>query len=748
MVKRLLLLLLPCATLASAQSAEQFITWGDNAMRLEDRYGASRFYKEALDQDPGRMELQWKYAEACRLSNQYPEAAAYYEKVQRKDVGGRAHPEALHWLAEMQLCSGDYDAAQKSWAKVKQHAKDSTTFLGRRARNALQGIALAKRMMAAPEEVAVEHVAMPVNSYDSEFAPSIGPDSALYFTSLRGDVNDEGEVLDTTTYRIGLYRAAMHGTQPDAPLPLLADAAVQRANPAWAADGKRFFFTAVGMDGRRSIHMSTWTNGVFGPPVALGGAVASGNASQPAFAVIDGHEQLFFTSDRDGGQGGLDIWVGELRGTDVVNVHEAGPAINTLGNECCPFYDAVQQKLYFSSDFLPGLGGYDNFMSAHGPQGWTAPVNFGYPLNGPANDLYPSFDATTMSGWFTSNRAGSFAKKGETCCNDLYRYRYPHSMPPVVKPEPKDTIPPAASTEVAQKRLTSLREKLPIRLYFHNDEPGPRSWDTTITATYAETYTAYKALVPDYHAAWKGSSSGTNAIDAFFRDEVDHGFAQLNDFIALLEQAMQEGQRIELQVRGFASPLAKSDYNRNLSLRRIQSMVNYLRSVHGGKLVPYLDGTAVNGGRLFIRKSPFGEGRSAAGISDQLTDLKNSVYGVGASLERRIEIEQVLLVEEPQATPTTQDIGHSRQEQPRDVAFVVRNTTALPLTFVDSNVSCDCVSAKLPAEPVPPFGTGTIVVHFNGHAPVGPLERVVTVVTDGTPRIIQLTITGIIDPAR
>ena len=51
------------------------------------------------------MELQWKYAEACRLSNQYPQAAESYEKVWRKDLG-RSHPEALRWLGEMQLCSG------------------------------------------------------------------------------------------------------------------------------------------------------------------------------------------------------------------------------------------------------------------------------------------------------------------------------------------------------------------------------------------------------------------------------------------------------------------------------------------------------------------------------------------------------------------------------------------------------------------------------------------------------------------
>jgi len=87
---RLRSLLLPWLALASmhlsGQSVEQWTAWGDAALERNDRYGASRFYAEALNLEPGRMELQWKCAEACRLSNQYAKAAELYEKVHRKDL--------------------------------------------------------------------------------------------------------------------------------------------------------------------------------------------------------------------------------------------------------------------------------------------------------------------------------------------------------------------------------------------------------------------------------------------------------------------------------------------------------------------------------------------------------------------------------------------------------------------------------------------------------------------------------------
>ncbi|HEY0976091.1 MAG TPA: hypothetical protein VGE21_01365 [Flavobacteriales bacterium] len=630
----LLSFLLLCTFALRAQNATQFTTWGDNAMRLNDPYGASRFYNEALGLEPGLLELQWKYAEACRTSNQYREAADHYNKVFRKDQG-RRYPEALRWLGEMQLCTGAYPEAEKTWAKVKQKERDKGSVIAQRADHALAGCKLA--LVPANDSVVVEHLQEPINTVDSEFGARIGPDSLLYFTSLRGEVDADGEVIDTLNYRAGIMRTTVDGSQKD---PEWLDPArpVNEANSAWSLDGRWQYFTRCVPGAPCIIHVLAADAQDRNAAVPLKGIGTDVMSTQPMVAYVAGRQTLFFTSDRAGGKGGLDLWQAPLD-DDGIGAPQALVTLNTPGNEVTPYFDAVRGKLLFASDFLPGLGGYDLFTSARGTDGtYGAPQHLEQPFNSPANDLYPTFDAHTMSGWFTSNRVGSFADKGETCCNDLYRFRYPGFRPP--PPVPVDT--PDVPVPV---RITSLREKLPIRLYFHNDEPDPRSWETTTSSDYEQTYIAYKALVPDYTAAWKDRPEGTRAIDDFFTQQVDHGFAQLNDFIALLEQALKEGQRIELQVRGFASPLAKSDYNSNLSLRRIESMVNYLRRVDNGILVPYLDRTAENGGRLTIVKQPFGKSRADALVSDRLDDLRNSVYGVGASLERRIEIEQVLLGE-------------------------------------------------------------------------------------------------------
>lgn len=621
-----LLLLLLSGLSAMAQSADQFTRWGDAAMRSNDAYGASRFYADALDLEPGLLDLQWKFAEACRGCNRYTEAAAAYGKVFRKDQG-RRYPEALRWLAEMQLCSGAPAEAEKTWTKVKQKERDKGSVVAQRADHGLAGARMAQQA-SAQDSVTVERPSMPLNSYDSEFGARLGPDGLLYFTSLRGTLDEEEVVQDTSSYHAGRMRARPEALDRE-PEWLMPERTVSEANQAWDTTGRWTYFTRCVPGTPCRIHVAPMDAPQNARP--LEGIGAAEMSTQPMVALVAGVQTLFFTTDRAGGSGGLDLWAAHLDGDRVTDLRPL-VGVNTPGQECTPFFEPVHQQLWFASDFLPGFGGYDLFTAQRLADGTFAPpVNKGRPFNGPANDLYPMFDATTGSGWFTSNRIGSYAHKGSTCCNDLYRFELEGH-----RAAPRDSLPIHA-------RITPLREKLPVRLYFHNDEPGPRSWDTTTTQDYAATYRAYKALLPDYRAAWEDRAEGTTAIETFFTYEVDRGYDDLQAFSALLLQALEEGGSIELQVRGFASPLAKSDYNRNLSLRRIESLVNFLQYARNGALAPYLQGTATNGARLTIVKQPFGKSQADPTVSDRLDDLLHSVYGVGASRERRIEIEQVLL---------------------------------------------------------------------------------------------------------
>jgi hypothetical protein len=149
-------------------------------------------------------------------------------------------------------------------------------------------------------------------------------------------------------------------------------------------------------------------------------------------------------------------------------------------------------------------------------------------------------------------------------------------------------------------------------------------------------------------------------------------------------------------IRGFASPLTKTEYNVNLTMRRIQSLVNHLEMVNGGVFKPYIDGTAKNGGRLTFERLPFGEYAANQSISDDRLDMQNSVYAPAAALERRIEVEAVRFLSQPDSTAilvfdkSVIDLGITKPAHKIPFEFQISNRSNKPVYIEKIEAPCDC----------------------------------------------------------
>ncbi|HNP99222.1 MAG TPA: OmpA family protein, partial [Bacteroidia bacterium] len=98
-----------------------------------------------------------------------------------------------------------------------------------------------------------------------------------------------------------------------------------------------------------------------------------------------------------------------------------GSTINTNGNEKSPFLHSDSRSLYFSSDSLPGLGGYDIFMSKMDDKGhWGKPVNIGYPINTEADEVGFFVSTDGKTGYFASNKINNGAGGYDIYSFDLY----------------------------------------------------------------------------------------------------------------------------------------------------------------------------------------------------------------------------------------------------------------------------------------------------------------------------------------
>jgi hypothetical protein len=191
--------------------------------------------------------------------------------------------------------------------------------------------------------------------------------------------------------------------------------------------------------------------------------------------------------------------------------------------------------------------------------------------------------------------------------------------------------------------LGNLEDFLPLTMYFDNDEPEKRSYKTKTNLRYEETFPPYYSRRQEFIDAWAKPLSGPEKeraekdVKTFFDKEVRLGNEDLGIFIALLEKALiDEKQKVEIVLQGFASPRASVAYNDALSKRRISSVMNQITKYSDGKLTSYIQNK-----KLVISERAYGSRRAPRFVSGSLKDERNSIYSIPASRERRVEIISV-----------------------------------------------------------------------------------------------------------
>ncbi len=628
-------MLLSTASFAQ-QELKRYLDFAKEKFQDGDYVYALQYYEKAMKIDSNTINILWEYAETLRAYKDYPKAAFYYGKVYSREEA-LLYPESLLQYGLMLKQTGEYDKALEVFKLgKKKYRNDRRGYLYQKSRAEVESCVWARANQGDSLDLVFESLPQHINTPNAEFGHRI-QNNQLIFSSLRADSISTSEEVYDPSYSTHLYSSLINEGQfsPEKRIEELAFENVHTGNGTFSLDGERFYFSYCGDDGHNykcKILVAYVDGDKFVDIDTLGSIInhENSNTTMPFIGEWMESEVLFFVSDREGGRGGMDIWYSFIKDGNQFQKPINIRTLNTLDNELSPFWDNNTQTLYFSSSWYDGFGGYDVFKSKYNTS-FEAPENLMEPINSPANDLYYFETSTSDSAFFSSNRLGSNYSKNPTCCSDIYMVRKKLiDLPPTI-----------------EETLEDLNRRLPVTLYFHNDIPNPRSMDTTSNVNYIDSYNEYIAMMEQYQKEYSAGLKGERAADAkddiedFFLEYVKQGIQDLNQFIGLLLIELERGRKIELTVKGFASPLAKSDYNVNLTKRRIASMINYLGTYDKGVFKQYLNGTANNGGELRIVQIPFGDSQSDKIVSDNPNDKKNSVYSRAAASERKIEIQSV-----------------------------------------------------------------------------------------------------------
>lgn len=645
MFKKIIYLFILCFGMLvnmQAQSIKQLLKQGSDAMSIKDYSSATQIYNQVILIDSSNVTYQLLFADASRLNYDNATALHWYEKIFKQD-NGKTYTEVPFYIATQLKNTGKYKDAKKyfdKYYKKQKNSKDKTKKqLALKAKQEFDACDIAQILVKNPVEVKILHLDSMVNSKVSEYAP-FEYDSLLYFSSLRDKSKSDANGVGFNK----LYTAHKSPTKENKFLKaqeldsLFNKNGIHNANTSFNTDYTKIFVSRCGAINasqyKCEIYVSNfkeghWTNLQKLPaPINVEGS----NTTQPCFSELNGKDVLFFASDRGAGEGAMDIWYAYMNKDESFETPiNAGKKVNSVEDEITPWYVKENNTLFFSSTWHKGLGNFDIFKSEYKNNEFTDPQNLGYPINSSYNDIYYSINSKKDKAYISSNRLGSYFEDKPSCCNDIYSFPI---TPLTEPPKPIDTT---------ALIINQMKVLCPLTLYFHNDEPEPKTKVIVTKKNYKKTYEDYTVLKQKYFAEYTKGLEGDaknlalNRVENFFEDSVDAGMQDLEKFAQLLEQVLARGEKVKITMKGYCSPLASTDYNVNLAKRRISSLQNYFLEYNNGEFVKYANNTNPAEGSIEFTNEDIGE-LPISKVSDDVKDVRNSVYSPYAAMERKIQI--------------------------------------------------------------------------------------------------------------
>ena len=299
-----------------------------------------------------------------------------------------------------------------------------------------------------------------VSTADPEYLAIITADNEYCYFTRRFEQSSKGSLTPQSVEKFLVAKRSQNGEfdkgEPMPP-PFNQHASNNEGGATVTKDNKFLYFTK-NENGNFDLFYSEKIKGVWGEITNLGENVNDKKQwdSQPSIAP-DG-KTLYFASYRDSVYGTSDILVTTKQNGSF---SKASPlSINTNGNEKSPFIHPDSKTLYFSSDSLPGMGGFDIYMvKKNADNKWGKPINLGYPINTEADEVGFFVSTDGQRGYFASNKlsgAGGY---------DIYSFDLPLDKRPekvlFVKGQVKgdnDEIPLAAKIEMRNLATSEVME--------------------------------------------------------------------------------------------------------------------------------------------------------------------------------------------------------------------------------------------------------------------------------------------------
>lgn len=360
----------------------------------------------------------------------YSMAEYYFNKCLDQELDKKKYDLAYYYLAQSFNYQAKYEEAKQWYGKfiLKAENKESLSVEKSKARIASNGCTYAMEYLIEEPLFVVKNPGGIVNGPYAEFGPELRGEELVYSkikSKNSNEFNDQLAKLYVTQLNDLNYEIAKEFSS------LLIENDDYICNPSFSADNKTLYFvkcTFVNqLEKHCAIYQSKLIDGIWAEPEILPEGINKENSSSSHPQLVsdmDGSTRLYFTSDREEGRGGTDIWYADMNEQGAFDrPRNVGYPINTRFDETSPFYHSSSNTLYYSSDGEIGFGGLDVFTVQRTDDGWSEPVNMGLPVNSSVDDYDFILDDKEELGFLVSNRVGTLTETNPTCCDDIFEVR-------------------------------------------------------------------------------------------------------------------------------------------------------------------------------------------------------------------------------------------------------------------------------------------------------------------------------------
>ncbi len=402
-------------------------------------------YEEANDRETKGIKAYY-LAKSYQRVNDDNNALKWYETAVQNEYGLEAYRNLAIAYKKKEL----YDRAIRTFQLWESEGGD------RLEANREIGICKqAKLWLKGDKSIVVQELT--VNTASADYAPVIYDERYLVFSSDRMGSTGASRYEWTGNQYSDLYIASKSGSEP-----ILFDDKINTEHNEGVAcfnqDFTEIFFTRcfdeVG-DDHCKILMSVREGSGWSVPQEVFTMLPNVNYGHPT--LVEGDSVLVFSSNNPSGYGEYDLYYSFREEDGVWTDPELMPeSLNTQGNEQFPRSNG--DTLYYSSDYLPGLGGLDIFKTYLMEGGtWSAPQNVGAPINSGADDFSLIIDRQAASvglkllqgGYFSSSRAG-------TGDDDIYQFST-YELEEKDKPKPAEVVEEEQTPDEDKKIYIAVR---------------------------------------------------------------------------------------------------------------------------------------------------------------------------------------------------------------------------------------------------------------------------------------------------